>query len=110
MVSKKTRYYSGKFKKRRYEIQYCEDFQPCRKFIAEELSIYLIIDIKTVEATELKIKLGFNPVDPIMSKQESIGSKLKNTFLEEIIEDFSALNYLIDFIFQNTNFSWNLMN
>ena len=35
-----------------------------------------------------------------MSKQESIGLRLKKTFLgEEIIEDFSALNYLIDFCF-----------
>ena len=36
----------------------------------------------------------------MMSKQESIGLRLKKTFLdEEIIEDFSALNYLIDFYF-----------
>ena len=36
-----------------------------------------------------------------MSKQESIGLRLKKkTFLvEKIIEDFSALNYLIDFYF-----------
>ena len=35
-----------------------------------------------------------------MSKQESIGLRLKKTFSgEEIIEDFSALNYLIDFYF-----------
>ena len=59
--------------KRRCEIQDCEDFQPCRKFIAEELAVHFIIDIKTVKAAELKIKLGFNQVDPIMSKQESIG-------------------------------------
>ena len=43
-------------KKRRYEIQDCEDFQPCRKFIAEKLAIHLIIDIKTVKAAVLKIK------------------------------------------------------
>ena len=54
-------------KKRRCEIQDCEDFQPCRKFIAEELTVHLIIDIKIIKATELKIKLGFNQVDPIMT-------------------------------------------
>ena len=81
-------------------MQDCEDFQPCRKFIAEELAIHLIIDIKTVKAAELKIKLGFNQVDSIMSKQESISLRLKITFLdEEIIEDFSALKYLIEFYF-----------
>ena len=66
----------------------------------EKLAVHLIIDIKTVKAAELKTKLGFNLVDPIMSKQESIGLRLKKTFLgEEIIEDFSTLNYLIDFYF-----------
>ena len=44
------------FKKRRYEIQDCEDFQPCRKFIADELAVHLIIDMKTVNAGELKIR------------------------------------------------------
>ena len=83
LVSKKTRYYSDEFKIRRYEIQDCEDFQPCRKFIAEELAVHLIIDIKTVKAAKLQIKLGFNQDDPIMSKQESKGLRLKKYFLGE---------------------------
>ena len=87
--SNKTWYYSEKFKKRRYEIQDCEDFQPCRKLIAEELAVHLKIDIKTEKAAELKTKLGFNQVDPIMSKEESMGLRLKKTFSgKEIIEDF----------------------
>ena len=53
-----TQYYSSEFKKRIYEIQDCEDFQPCRKFIAEELAVHLIIDINIVKAGEFKIKLG----------------------------------------------------
>ena len=98
LVGNKTQYYSEEFEKRRYEIQDCEDFHPCRKFIAEELAVHLIIGTKTVKATDLKTKLGFNEIDPIMSKQESIGLRLKKTFSgEEIIEDFSVLNYLIDF-------------
>ena len=102
LVSNKTQYYSYEFKKRRYEIQDCEDSQTCRIFIAEQSAIHLITDMKTVKAAELKIKLGFNQVNPIMSKQESIGLRLKKKLFwgEEIIEDFSALNYLIDFYFQ----------
>ena len=84
LVSNKTQYYSDEFKKRRYEIQDSEDFQPCRKFIAEQLAIHLIIDIKTVKGAELKIKLDFNQ-DPIMSKRESIDLRLKKTFLGEEI-------------------------
>ena len=34
LVSSKTQYCSDEFKKRRYELQDCEDFQPCREFIA----------------------------------------------------------------------------
>ena len=32
--------------------------------------------IKTVKAVELKIKFGFNQLDPIMTKQQSIGLKI----------------------------------
>ena len=96
----KTRCYSDELKKRRCEIQDCEDFQPCRKLIAEELAIHLIIDIKTVKAAELKIKLGFNQVDPIMSKQKSIGLRKREAFPnEKIIDDFyfKEFDYMIDF-------------
>ena len=66
--------------KKRHEIQDCEDFQPCRKFIGEKLAAHLTIDIKTVKAAELKTKLGSNLVDPIISKQESIDLRLKKLF------------------------------
>ena len=95
----KTQYYSNEFKKR-YEIQNCEDFQPQRKSIAEELAVHLKIDIKTEKAGELKNKLGFNPLDLRMTKQQGIGLRLRKLFSnKEIIEDFSALNDLIDFYF-----------
>ena len=106
LVSNKTQYYSDKFKKGRHEIQDCEDFQPYRKFIAEELEIHLIIDIKTVKAAKLEIKLGFNQLDPIMKKQQSIGLKIRKTFPnEEIIEDFYVKNLItwLIFIYQKEN-------
>ena len=100
LASNKTQYYSDKFKKRRCEMQDCEDFLPCRKIIAEELAVHLITDIKTIKAGELKINLGFNQIDPVMTKQRVISLRLKMLFSnEEIIEYFSALNYLIDFYF-----------
>ena len=54
LVSNKTQYYSDEFKKRRHEIQDCEDFQPCRKFIAEKLEIHLIIDIHCVKSVQIR--------------------------------------------------------
>ena len=56
--------------------------------------------MKTVKAGELKIKLGFNQLDPMMNKQQAIDVRLWKFFSnKEIIEDFSALNHLIDFYF-----------
>ena len=56
--------------------------------------------MKTVKAGELKIKLGFNQLDPMMNKQQATDVRLKKFFSnKETIEDFSALNYLIDFYF-----------
>ena len=91
----KAQYYSNEFKKRRFEIQDCEDFQPCRKCIAEVLAIHLILDIKTIKAGEFKIKLCFKQLDPIMPKQQSIGLRIKKAFLnEEITEDFYVENLI----------------
>ena len=84
LAGNKTRYYSSKIRKRRDKIQDCEDFQPCRKFTTEELAVNLIIDIKTVKATELKTRLGFNQADPVMSKQESIRLRLKKNFFRQM--------------------------
>ena len=93
LASNKTEYCSDEFKKRRCEIQDCEHFQPFRKFIAEELVVQLIIDIKTVKAAEFKIKLAFNKIDPIMSKEESIGLRIRKAFsIEKIIENFYIKN------------------
>ena len=100
VAGNKTQYYSDEFKERRCEIQDCQDFQPCRKFIAGKLAIHLILDIKTVKAGELKTKLGFNQLDPIMTKQQSIGLRIRKTFPnEEIIEDFyvKEFDYKTDF-------------
>ena len=100
LAGNKTQYYSNEFKKRRYGIQDCENFQPCIKLITEQLAVYLIIDMKTVKAGELKIKLGFNQLDPMMNKQQATDVRLRKFFSnKETIEDFSALNYLIDFYF-----------
>ena len=41
-----------------------------------------------------------------MTKQQSIGLRLRKLFPnEEIIEDFSVLNYLIDFYYPKCNLS-----
>ena len=59
-----------------------------------------MLDTKTVKAGEFKSKLGFNQLDPIMTKQQSTGLRLRKSFPnKEIIEYFSTLSYLIDYYF-----------
>ena len=106
LAGNKIQYYSDKFKKRRCEIQNCEDYQPCRKFIAEKLAIHLILGIKTVKADELKTKLGFKQLDPTMTKPQSIVLRIKKTFPnEEMIEDFyvKEFDYILIFIYLKEN-------
>ena len=86
LAGNKTRYYSNEFRKKRDKIQDCKDFQPCRKFIVEELAIQLIVETKRVKAAELKTKLGFNQINPIMSKEGSVGLRLKKAFSGEKIK------------------------
>ena len=46
------------------------------------------------------MKLGFNQLDLIMTKQQLLGLRLRKLFPNtEIIEDFSASIYLIDYYF-----------
>ena len=102
LVANKTKYYSHGSKKGRCKIQDCEDFQPRRKLIAEELAVHLIIDIKTVKAGKLKIKLGVTQLDLVMTKQESVGLRIRKTFSNaDITEDFyvKKFDYMIDFYF-----------
>ena len=46
LASNKTQFYSDEFKKIRCEIQDCENFQPCRKFISEKIAVHLIMTSK----------------------------------------------------------------
>ena len=93
-------------------MQNYEDYQPCKRFVAEELAVHLIMDIKTVKTSELRIKLGFNQLDQIMTKQKSIALRIRKTFPnEETIEDFyvKKFDYVIDFYLPQRNWQQNLL-
>ena len=65
--------------------------QPCRRFVREDLAIHLIIDSRTVSSVEFKSRLGFNNQDPIMTKEQSVLTKIKETFSTEDIKVFKIL-------------------
>ena len=56
--------------------------------------------VRTVKTGEVKIKLCFKQINPIMTKQQSVGLRIKKAFPnEEIIENFyvKKFKYMIDF-------------
>ena len=62
--------YSGDDRrKERQEIQNCDNRQPTRIFIREDLGIQVIMDCRTVKAVEFRKELGCNQYDPIMTQE-----------------------------------------
>ena len=95
-IAFRTQYYSPEYKRKRYEIKDCEDYQPCRMFLKEELMI--IIDTKGTKPDEFRAKFETDQRDPILTKEQSIGSKIVKAFPKvKIIKQFFILNEKIDF-------------
>ena len=68
-----------------YQIEDCEDYRPCRKFLREELAVTIMMDTRTAESVEFRTKCKLNQHDPILTKEQSIGSKI--AFLNEKIKE-----------------------
>ena len=70
--------YADCFKKQRCELTDSK-YQPCRRFIREDLAIHLIMDTRNISSIDFKNKLRFNIQDPIMTQEQSILTKLKDS-------------------------------
>ena len=87
------------FKKQTCELIYSE-YQPCRRFIREDLGIQLMMDTRTIPFIDFKNKLGINSQVPIMIQEQSILTKVKDSFsTEKIIFQHFALGDRIDAYF-----------
>ena len=96
-IASRTQYYSSEYKRKRYEIQDCEDYQPCRMFLKEELTVTIMMDTKTTKAVEFRAKFKINQHGPILNKKQSkIVSAFPN---EKIKEHIFVLNEKIDSYF-----------
>ena len=93
-------------KKMRCEIQKCGKYQHCRMFIENTLAVDITMSsVKTQEAI-FKSKFVIKQDDKVLRKQQSFGLRLKFFFQnEDIIEEYSALNYRTDFTFKKTHVS-----
>ena len=91
--------YVDYFKKQRCE-SIDSKYQPCRRFIREDLAIQLIMDTRTISSIDFKNKLGINSQDPIMTQEQSILTKIKDSFsTKKIIFQHFVLGYRIDAYF-----------
>ena len=87
-----------------FKKQICElidsKYQPCRRFIREDLAIRLIMDTRTISSIDFKNKFGFNSQDSIMTQEQSILIKIKDSFsTEKIIFQHFVLGYRVDAYF-----------
>ena len=92
-IASRTQYYPSEYKD-------CGDYQPCRTFLKEELAATIMMDTRTTKAVEFRAKFKVNQHDPVLTKEQSIGSKIVKAFpKEKIKEQFFVLNEKIDFYF-----------
>ena len=69
-------------------------------FLKEELVVTIMMDTRTKKAVEFKAKFKTNQHDPILTKEQSIGSKIVKAFPnEKIKKQFFVLNEKTDFYF-----------
>ena len=69
-------------------------------FLKEELVVTIMMDTKTTEAVKFRAKFKTNQHDPILTKEQSIGSKIVKAFPNENIkEQFLVLNEKDGFYF-----------
>ena len=95
-LSNVTSQYPKYLKKQRQELQGCLK-QPCRRFLREDFAIQIIMDCRTIPAVKFRNRLGFNQHDPIMTKEQSILTKLDNYFkTEDKLFQHYILGYRID--------------
>ena len=73
--------YPLKYRKQRQELQNCGNCQPCRIFLKESLAMQIIIDCRTTPAVNFRTRLGFHQYDPIMTKEQSVLSKITGLFI-----------------------------
>ena len=94
---KTTKKYSSQLRKQRQDLIKDWFKQPTRRFITEDLAIHLIMDSRTVSLVEFKSRLDFKNQDPIMTQEQSVLRKIKETFsTEEISFQHFVLGYRID--------------
>ena len=72
-----TNKYDPMYKKQRFELVDKPKYHPSRKLIHNDLAEKLVKTLKTDKINALRRGLGYNAVDTLNSKQQSITEKIK---------------------------------
>ena len=75
-----TRKYPSKYRKQRQELVNRGNYQSFTILLKKKLAIKVIMDCRTAIAVEFRSRLGFNQHDPIMTKEQSVLSKIMKMF------------------------------
>ena len=96
-----TQYYPDECKSVVNSEKKCGKYQPCRMFSENTSAVDITISSVKTQATIFNSKIGVKQHDKVLCKQQSLDLRLKKLFRnEDIIEEYSALNYRTDFTFK----------
>ena len=85
----------------RCKIHDCDKYQPCRMFIENAAVVDITMNAVKTQAVIFRDKFRVKQLDKVLLKQQLLVLRHKKVFPnEDIIEEYSALNYRTDFTFK----------
>ena len=97
-----TKRYNSNHRKHKYELVEEPKKQVNRIFIDQNLTIKVILDCRTTSAQKFKTRLGFKQYDVILTKEESVLTKIISSFKGENLQtQYNVLRYRIYLYFHD---------
>ena len=94
--------YHSDHRKHRYELVDEPKKQDNRIFIDEKLAIKVIVDCRSTSAYKFRTRLGFKQYDVILTKKQSVLTKIMSSFEEENMKtQYNVSSYRIGLYFHN---------
>ena len=94
--------YDTNHRKHRYELIKEPKKQVNSIFMDEKLAIKVVTDCKTTSALKCRTRLGFKQYDVILTKEQSVLTKIISSFEGENMQtQYKVVSYKIDLCFHN---------
>ena len=96
--------YHSDHRKQRYQLVEQPRKQSNRTFIDKKLAVKVLVDCRTTSAQKVRTRLGFKQYDVILTKKQSVLTKIMSSFNEENMQmQYNVIGYRINFFFRNHN-------